>query len=45
MASIYPDPSWEEVDAWINARNVASTVPGWYERAEQFISDERRVLG
>ena len=45
MESIYPDPSWEEVDAWVNAQHASSTIPDWYERAEQFISDERRVLG
>ena len=44
MESIYPDPSWEEVDAWVNVQHASSTIPEWYERAEQFISDQRRVL-
>src|SRR5579872_4305214 len=43
MESMYPDPSWEEIDAWVNAHYGAATVADWYERAEQFISDQRRV--
>lgn len=27
----------------MSTRNVASTIPGWYEEAEQFISDQRLV--
>jgi hypothetical protein len=36
-----PEPSWEEIDNWLNTHNIASTIPGWYERADQFISDSR----
>jgi len=25
-------------DQWLNTHNIASTIPGWYERAEEFIS-------
>jgi len=44
MAALYPESSWEEIDAWLNAQHASSTIPDWYERAEQFISDQRRVM-
>ena len=41
MQEALPEPSWEEIDNWLNTHNIASTIPGWYERADQFISDSR----
>ena len=38
MEAALPEPSWEEIDQWLNTHNIASTIPGWYERAEEFIS-------
>jgi hypothetical protein len=33
MEAALPKPSWEEIDQWLNTHNVASTIPGWYDRA------------
>jgi hypothetical protein len=41
MQEALPEPSWEEIDNWLNTHNIAATIPGWYERADQFISDCR----
>ena len=41
MCASEPQADWEEVDYWLNCHNVASTVPGWYESAEQFLSDRQ----
>ena len=38
MNTALPEPFWEEIDQWLNTHNIASTIPGWYERAEEFIS-------
>ena len=38
MQETLPEPSFEEIDHWLNTHNIASTIPGWYERAEEFIS-------
>jgi hypothetical protein len=36
MVSTCPEPSWEEIDHWLNCQNVASTIPGWFTNAELF---------
>jgi len=41
MQEALPESSWEEIDNWLNTHNIAATIPGWYERADQFISDCR----
>lgn len=41
MQEALPEPSWEEIDNWLNTHNIATTIPGWYERADQFIPDWR----
>ncbi len=38
MERALPEPSWEEIDHWLNCHNEASTIPAWYERAEEFTS-------
>jgi hypothetical protein len=38
MEAALPEPSWEEIDQWLNTHNVASTIPGWYDRAGEFTS-------
>ena len=43
MASQNPEPTWEEIDHWINCHNVAATIQEWYERVEEFLSDRRLV--
>ena len=41
MERALPEPSWEEIDRWLNCHNEAATVPAWYERAEEFTSIHR----
>ena len=36
MQAALPEPSWEEIDQWLNCHNQAATIPAWYERAEEF---------
>jgi hypothetical protein len=43
MEKALPEPTWEEIDQWQSCQNVASTIPDWYERVEQFISDQSLV--
>ena len=38
MADAFPEPSWEEIDYWLNSHNIASTIPDWYDRAGEFTS-------
>ena len=38
MEAALTEPSWEEIDQWLNTHNVASTIPGWYDRAGEFAS-------
>ena len=38
MEAALPEPSWEEIDNWLNTHNVASTIPAWYDRAGEFTS-------
>jgi hypothetical protein len=45
MEKALPEPSWEEIHHWLNCQNLASTIPDWYERAGQFISDQSLVRG
>ena len=28
MQEALPEPSWEEIDQWLNTHNIASTIPG-----------------
>jgi hypothetical protein len=41
MERTLPEPSWEEIDQWLNCHNEAATIPAWYERAEEFTSIHR----
>ena len=36
MKRALPEPSWEEIDQWLNCNNRLATIPAWYERAEEF---------
>jgi len=36
MEAALPEPSWEEIDQWLNTHPAPSTIPGWYDRAEEF---------
>jgi hypothetical protein len=36
MAAVRPEPTWEEIDQWVDTHNVATTIPQWSERAEEF---------
>ena len=36
MQEALPEPSWEEIDNWLNCHNTRATIPAWYERAEEF---------
>jgi hypothetical protein len=38
MEAALTEPSWEEIDQWLNTHTVASTIPGWYDRAGEFTS-------
>jgi hypothetical protein len=38
MEAALPELSWEEIDYWLNTHNIASTIPGWYDRAGEFTS-------
>lgn len=44
MQQALPEPNLEEIDYWLNCHNHAATIPDWYERADEFISDQRLVL-
>jgi hypothetical protein len=41
MEEALPEPSWEEIDHWLNCHNVATTIPGWNQKAEKFASVHR----
>ncbi len=30
------EPDLEEIDHWLNCRNVAATIPDWYDRVAEF---------
>ena len=30
------EPTWEEIDHWVNCHNVAASIPEWYERVAEF---------
>jgi hypothetical protein len=38
MERALPEPSWEEIDHWLNCHNAPATIPAWYERVEEFAS-------
>jgi len=40
MAAVLPEPSWEEIDHWLNCYNVATTIPGWYTQAQAFAAQQ-----
>ncbi len=31
MKTALPEPSWEEIDTWLNTHNIASNIPGWVD--------------
>ncbi len=43
MQSQDPEPTWEEIDHWVNCHNVAAPIQDWYERVEEFLSDRLLV--
>jgi hypothetical protein len=36
MERALSEPTWEEIDQWLNCHNTRATIPAWYERAEEF---------
>jgi len=36
MQRALPEPSFEEIDHWLNCNNSQATVPEWYERVSEF---------
>jgi hypothetical protein len=38
MESTLQEPTWEEIDQWLNCHNTRATIPAWYERIEEFAS-------
>jgi len=41
MAAVRPEPTWKEIDQWVDTHNKATTIPQWYERAGTL---RRRVI-
>ena len=41
MEEALPEPSWEEIDHWLNCHNTAATIPAWYDRVEEFAATHR----
>ncbi len=39
MQTALPEPSLEEIDHWLNCHNVASSISGWYGKAEEFVEE------
>jgi len=39
MMASEPQLDLEEMDDWLNRNNVPATIPAWYDRAEEFISN------
>jgi len=39
MQTALPEPSFEEIDHWLNCHNVASSITGWYGKAEEFVEE------
>ena len=36
MQQALPEPSFEEIDHWLNCTNGAATIPDWYDRVAEF---------
>ena len=36
MQEALPEPSFEEIDYWLNCHNVAASIPEWYDRVAEF---------
>ena len=36
MQEALPEPSFEDIDDWLNRHNVASTILDWYDRVAEF---------
>jgi hypothetical protein len=43
MQEVLPNPHGRQSIIWLNTYNIATTIPGWYERVDQFISDGRML--
>jgi len=39
MMASEPQLDLEEMDDWLNRNNLPATIPAWYDRAEEFISN------
>ncbi len=39
MQTALPEPSLEEIDHWLNCNNIASSITGWYGKAEEFVEE------
>jgi hypothetical protein len=35
MQQALPEPTWEEIDHWLDCNNRPATIPAWYDRAEE----------
>jgi len=38
MQEALPEPSWEEIDNWLNTHNIASNIPGWCDHVKGLTS-------
>jgi hypothetical protein len=38
MQAALPEPSWEEIDNWLNTHNIVSNIPSWYDHVGEFTS-------
>ena len=36
MQQALPEPTFEEIDHWLNCNNAAATIPDWYDRVAEF---------
>lgn len=39
MQTALPEPSFEEIDHWLNCHNIAASISGWYGKAEEFVEE------
>ena len=40
MQVALPEPSWEEIDNWLNTHNIASNIPGWCDHVRGLTSGQ-----
>jgi hypothetical protein len=38
MQTALPEPSWEEIDNWLNTHSIAATIPVWCDHVSGFTS-------